>query len=160
MSGLTKTSSLTFLLEPSVSRRIVRFKKRGASLGLAASNAPELIWEVERGFSFDVLRRLASNTGLSLSVLASIVGIPDRTLARRRTAGKLAPEESERLLRISSIFEKSVELFEGDVAAAVNWLTTPKKALNNQPPLLYSRTEVGAREVENLIGRMEHGVFS
>jgi len=63
-------------------------------------------------------------------------------------------------LRISTIFEKSVELFDGDISAAVNWLTTPKKALNNQQPLTYSRTEIGAREVENLIGRLEHGVFS
>jgi putative toxin-antitoxin system antitoxin component (TIGR02293 family) len=64
------------------------------------------------------------------------------------------------LLRVSSLFEKSVDLFEGDVAAAVNWLTSPKKALNRQTPLLYARTEVGAREVEDLIGRLDHGIFS
>jgi putative toxin-antitoxin system antitoxin component (TIGR02293 family) len=87
-------------------------------------------------------------------------GIPERTLARRKTAGKLAPDESERLLRIANLFEKCVELFEGDVTAAVNWLTSPKKALNQERPLMYARTEFGAREVEDLIGRLEHGVFS
>jgi putative toxin-antitoxin system antitoxin component (TIGR02293 family) len=159
MSASTKTSSLAFL-EPNVSRRIVRFKKRGASLGLEASDTSGLIRQIEHGFSFDALQRLESNTGVNLSVLGSLIGIPERTLARRRAAGKLAPEESERLLRISGIFEKSVELFEGDLDGAVNWLTTPKKALGNQQPLMYSRTELGAREVENLIGRLEHGVFS
>jgi putative toxin-antitoxin system antitoxin component (TIGR02293 family) len=72
----------------------------------------------------------------------------------------LAPEESERLLRISSVFEKAVELFDDDVASAVQWLTTPKKALDGEMPLRYARTEPGAREVEGLIGRLEYGVFS
>ena len=141
-------------------RRVMRFRGRGASLGLGASDTAELIQQVESGFSFATLQTLEFNSGLALSLLASIIGIPQRTLARRQTAGKLAPDESERLLRVSNLFEKCVELFEGDVTAAVNWLTTPKKALNQERPLMYARTEFGAREVEDLIGRLEHGVFS
>ena len=136
------------------------FKRRGASLGLAVSDTPGLIQQIDAGFSFHTLLRLESYTGVYLSTLAMIIGIPERTMARRKAAGRLAPEESERLLRISGIFEKALELFEGDLEAAVNWLTTPKKALGNEQPLFYSRTELGAREVENLLGRIEHGVFS
>jgi len=145
--------------EPTV-RRVIRFRRRGASLGLGASNISDLMQQIEQGFSFEALLSLETNSGVSLTLLASVIGIPERTLARRRVAGKLAPEESERLLRVSNLFEKCVELFEGDVTAAVNWLTSPKKALKNQSPLLYARTELGAREVEDLIGRLEHGVFS
>jgi putative toxin-antitoxin system antitoxin component (TIGR02293 family) len=119
-----------------------------------------LISEVERGFSFSSLRELESRSGVSVSMIASIIGIPERTLARRRIAGRLTPEESERLLRVSTVFEKAVELFDGDVAAAVQWLMTSQKALGRKTPLTYVRTELGAREVENLIGRLEHGVFS
>jgi putative toxin-antitoxin system antitoxin component (TIGR02293 family) len=154
----TKTLRIAFL--PAGSRRVMRFRGRGASLGLGARNTAGLIQQIAHGFSFATLQTLESNSGLGLSLLASIIGIPERTLARRKTAGKLAPDESERLLRISNLFEKCVELFEGDVAAAVNWLTTPKKALNHEPPLMYARTEFGAREVEDLIGRLEHGVFA
>lgn len=93
-------------------------------------------------------------------MLATMIGIPERTLARRKTAGRLAPGESERLLRIANLFERCVELFDGDVAAAVNWLTTPNQALHQEAPLTAARTEFGAREVEDLIGRLEHGVFS
>ncbi len=141
-------------------RKAVSFRNRGASLGLGASDTSGLIRQIEAGFSFQTLLKLESHTGVNLSVLASLIGIPERTLARRKSTGKLAPEESERLLRISSIFEKAVELFDGEIEEAVNWLTTPKKALNNQQPLIYSRTELGAREVENLMGRIEYGVFS
>lgn len=141
-------------------RRVMRFRGRGASLGLRAGDTAELIQKVESGFSFATLKTLEFNSGLELSLLASIIGIPQRTLARRKAAGKLAPDESERLLRISNLFEKCVELFEGDVTAAAHWLTTPKKALNQETPLIYARTEFGAREAADLIGRLEHGVFS
>jgi putative toxin-antitoxin system antitoxin component (TIGR02293 family) len=141
-------------------RRVVHFRKRGASLGLDASDTPDLMKQIERGFSYQALLRLEANSGVSLALLASVIGIPERTLARRKTTGRFEPGESERLLRVSSLFEKCVDLFEGDVAAAVNWLTSPKKALNRQSPLLYARTELGAREVEDLIGRLDHGIFS
>lgn len=138
----------------------LRFRRRGASLGLTAGNVFDLIQQVESGLSFGALEALESNSGVELGLLASIIGIPERTLARRKIAGRLGPEESERLLRISTIFEKCVELFAGNVTAAVNWLTSPKKALNHFSPMALARTELGAKEVEDLIGRLEHGVFS
>jgi putative toxin-antitoxin system antitoxin component (TIGR02293 family) len=132
----------------------------GRTLGLRAENPGELIRQVERGFSFNALRSMESHSGISVARIAAIIGIPERTLARRKTEGRLSSDESERLLRISRIFENAVDLFEGDRTNALKWLTTPKKAFENQTPLEYSRTELGAREVENLMGRLEHGVFS
>jgi putative toxin-antitoxin system antitoxin component (TIGR02293 family) len=134
--------------------------ERGASLGLSASNSAELIQQVERGFSFKTLHTLESRSGLPGAALAGLVGIPERTLARRKSKGKFTPEESERLLRLGTVFEQAVELFEGDRAAALRWLTAPRKALEGKTPLAYARTELGAREVEDLIGRLEHGVVS
>ena len=130
------------------------------SLGLAVSRTPELLRYLERGLSFRALESFSTRSGMAIPVVASLIGIPERTMARRRSAGKLSPDESERLLRISTVFEKAVDLFEGDVPSAVVWLKSPRKELDNQTPLAYSRFEVGARDVENLIGRLEHGVFS
>jgi putative toxin-antitoxin system antitoxin component (TIGR02293 family) len=144
----------------SSARRSIRSRLRGTALGLTAANPAELIRQLERGFSFKTMEALESRSGVALSQLATVIGIPGRTLARRRVSRRLTPEESERLLRISSVFEAAVDLFEGDAAAAVNWLNTPRKALGDRTPLAYARTEPGAREVENLIGRLEHGIFS
>ena len=141
-------------------RRNVRFRTRGASLGLSALRTDDLVSKIERGLPFKTLESLTALSGLPVTLVASVLGIPERTLARRKAAGRLAPDESERLLRVSTVFEHAVELFEGDVAGAVAWLTGPKKWLGHQTPLAYSRTEVGARYVEDLIGRLEHGVFS
>src|SRR6185437_16509879 len=116
-----------------------------SSLGFQVAHPTDLIPKIEEGFSF--------------AYTADIVGIPERTLARRKRENRLSSEESERLLRISKLFDDSLSLFDGDREAAVNWLRTPKKALRNQSPLHFARTEIGAREVEDLIGRIEHGVF-
>lgn len=141
-------------------RRRARYFPKGASLGLSAARTADLIRAVQRGLPFKALETFSAETGLAPSRIASVIEIPERTLARRRAAGRLAPDESERLLRVSNVFERAVELFEGDAAAAATWLTTPKKALGHRSPLAYSRFELGAREVENLIGRLEHGVFT
>ena len=157
MAVLAKTNAHD---RPKSERKESRFRNRGSSLGIQSSGTTELIEQLEAGFPFDALRKFESNSGVEANLLVSILAIPERTLARRRTAGRFAPDESERLLRISIVFERAVELFDGDVASAVQWLTTSKKALSGKTPLKYARTEPGAREVENLIGRVEHGVFS
>lgn len=160
--------NMSIIAEPPITKSVPKsklrsapaFKRRGNLLGLTATDTTDLIQQIDAGFSFSTLLELESKSGISLSLLTPVLGIPERTLARRRASGTLSSEESERLLRVSNIFEKCLELFEGDKSATVTWLTTPKKAFNSQTPLSYSRTELGAREVENLIGRIEHGVFS
>lgn len=131
-----------------------------SSLGFQVAHAIDLIPKIERGFAFSTLTNFVSASGLTIPYTANVIGIPERTLARRKKDNRLSPEESERLLRLSKLYDESLSLFDGDRAAAVNWLRTPKKALRNQSPLQFARTEIGAREVENLIGRIEHGVFS
>jgi putative toxin-antitoxin system antitoxin component (TIGR02293 family) len=119
-----------------------------------------LIRAVKQGFPFRALVDLAHASGVSLPDLALLSGIPERTLARRRSTKRLNAEESERVLRYAMIFEKTAAMFEGDLAEAREWLRQPKKALAGESPLEYATTELGAREVENLIGRIEHGIFS
>jgi putative toxin-antitoxin system antitoxin component (TIGR02293 family) len=120
----------------------------------------ELIDEVKSGFSFSTLRKFEHASGFPMTLIAQVLQIPPRTLARRRASGRLDSQESERLLRIALLFEKAVALFEGNSAAARDWMTRPVRALGYQQPLMYAQTEVGAREVEQVIGRLEHGVFT
>ncbi len=49
---------------------------------------------------------------------------------------------------------------EGDEDAALRWLKTPLPILGGESPLAHARTEAGGREVELLMGRIEHGVYS
>ncbi|MDB5322858.1 MAG: hypothetical protein JWN40_4489 [Phycisphaerales bacterium] len=147
----------TTFLKPSRARRA---RVGGSSLGIAASGLHDLISRVEAGFPFGAIEKFRKASGLAVGTIAGLVLIPERTLARRRATGRLSPDESERLLRIATVFEKALDLFEGDVVAARRWLSTPKRALDGATPLNFARTEIGGREVEALIGRLEHGVFS
>ena len=54
---------------------------------------------------------------------------------------------------------KAALLFEGDADAARRWLRAPQTALGGEPPLGLASTEVGSRQVEDLITQLEHGVF-
>ena len=71
----------------------------------------------------------------------------------------LPVEAFERLFRIARLYDKAVELFE-DPQMARKWLKEPSWALGDVIPLQYADTELGAQEVEDLLGRIEHGVFT
>ncbi len=115
---------------------------------------------MEKGLAFQALERFQKNTGLSTIDLAQVVAIKMRTLHRRKERGRLEPDESDRLLRVSRVFGKALELFEGDADAARQWLSTPVSALGGKRPMVLAKTDLGAREVEALIDRLEHGVLT
>ena len=129
-------------------------------LGLDPMDTPQLVERVEEGLSFGELEHLRQNMGLSREEMAGLVQVRPRTLDRRKKEGRLHLEESDRLLRASRIFGRAIALFEGDGEGALGWLSSPQRALGGAVPLEMARTEIGAREVEGLIGRLEHGVFS
>jgi putative toxin-antitoxin system antitoxin component (TIGR02293 family) len=127
-------------------------------LGLEYFDLPNVLKAVEKGFTFSTFERLMRNMAVPSDRLAEIVGIPRRTLARRKIETRFTAEESERLLRGARVFAMTLRLFDGDRDAAVEWLLTLQIALGEAPADLL-HTEVGARDVERVIGALEHGVF-
>ena len=144
----------------SVSRREQKSTTRGSSIGLKDVTTLKVIETIKAGLPYKSIETFHEYTELPVQTIAEAVQIPPRTLVRRKSTGKFQPDESERLLRMSTVFEKAVELFEGERDAAMRWLTTPQPALDNATPFDFARTELGAREVEDLIGRLEHGVYT
>jgi len=132
----------------------------GRILGLKEMNLASLIRLVGKGLPWSTVPAFARVSGFSQQELAEFLGTPARTFARRRISGTLDPAESERLLRLAEIFDAALSLFGGDRDGARQWLTAPVRGLGNARPIDYARTELGAREVRNLIGRLEDGVFS
>ena len=130
------------------------------TLGLNVFDSVQLVRRIKEGFPFSYLVRFQKSTALSWESIAQIVAIPKRTLARRQHGGRLQPEESDRVWRASTIFDMAVDLFEGDTVAAMKWLQSPQAGLGGEIPLEFASTEVGMREVENLIGRLEYGVVT
>ncbi len=131
-----------------------------ALLGIETEGYLKLVKRVETGLPFAAFERVGRVSGLSTEELRSAIRLAPRTLARRRKENRLSPEESDRLVTVSRILSLAIKLFEGDISAALTWITSPNKALGGMTPLSAASTEVGSREVEALIGRLEHGVFT
>jgi putative toxin-antitoxin system antitoxin component (TIGR02293 family) len=132
----------------------------GRSLGLKVKSRKVLIREIKKGLEVSRLRHLSKEINIQERELAKFAAIPPRTLARRKEIGRLSSDESDRLTRISMLFDEAVNLFDGDRAKASSWFLSPKKALGGSSPIEFSETEPGTLEVRDLIGRIEHGVFS
>lgn len=128
-------------------------------LGIHQRNPLTITRLVNRGLAIDALESFQRKTKLSTTDLAEVVAIKTRTLHRRKKEGRLEPQESDRLVRFSRVFGKALELFEGDSDVARRWLSTPLEALGGERPLALAKTDVGAREVEALIDRLEQGVL-
>lgn len=128
-------------------------------LGLKTRDAGELHSRLEAGLSYMALERLRQVLDVSVTTLSrDLLKIPARTLARRRKAKRLHADESDRLMRLARVVGLAIHLFEGDLHEARAWLLAPQGALGGRRPLEFATSEVGAREVENLIGRLEHGI--
>ncbi|MEZ8612502.1 antitoxin Xre/MbcA/ParS toxin-binding domain-containing protein [Vibrio sp. 10N.222.51.C8] len=57
------------------------------------------------------------------------------------------------------VFQAALALF-GSEEAANQWLKHPVRGLGNKRPIDLRSTAEGTKAVLNLIGRLEHGVFS
>lgn len=106
---------------------------------------------------FDTLREML---GLSVDQMAAKIGVSVATLSRRRAKQQpLDRDHSDRLMRYARLYWQAVDYFGGDTATARAWLARPARGLSGRSPLEFAETEMGGREVEDLIGRLEHGVY-
>lgn len=119
----------------------------------------QMIRSIEDGLPISNFKKLQDSLDLPDKDLAKYIRIPKSTLALRKKKGKFSFEESERLFRLQRLFQKALDVFK-DADLAKKWLKEDAYGLGDIPPLEYAATEIGAREVEDLLGRIEHGVFS
>jgi putative toxin-antitoxin system antitoxin component (TIGR02293 family) len=132
----------------------------GANLGSPYGSQLEADRLARAGLPVAAVAALQEASGLTLERIKQVARISEGSFARRRASGKLSPDESERLLRLGRVIEQAVRLFDGDRDAARGWLESPIPSLADHRPLELVQTEPGSREVEDLIGRISHGIVS
>jgi putative toxin-antitoxin system antitoxin component (TIGR02293 family) len=117
-----------------------------------------LVEQIRHGLPMAEFRALIELLDVPEEDLGRLVGISPATLHRRKKSRRLAMPESERIVRFARLFGLAMEVF-GSQEAAREWLKMPNPGTAGETPLSYADTEFGAREVENLLGRLDHGVF-
>ncbi len=119
----------------------------------------KLIHAVRAGLPVQELKDMQVSLDVPMERLGAMLGLSKATLHRRRSGGRLGSTESDRIVRFARLMGKAVEVMESNENAR-KWLNSPQVGLGGAMPLDYAETEVGAREVEDLLGRIEHGVYS
>ena len=126
---------------------------------LGEPEAAYMIGKVRDGLPLAEFHSLRDLLGLTEERLAGLLGMSRATLHRRKGDGTLDRSASDRLVRFARLFLRASDVL-GSEKSARSWLAAPAIAFHGECPLDFADTEVGAREVEALLGRIEHGVFS
>ncbi|HXR06002.1 MAG TPA: antitoxin Xre/MbcA/ParS toxin-binding domain-containing protein [Candidatus Acidoferrum sp.] len=134
-------------------------RRPAGKIAASAFSPSKLIEAIQMGLPVWELGDLQTMLDVPMERLVPMLGMSKATLHRRKAGGKLAPAESDRVVRFARLMGKAVEVMESEDNAR-QWLTSPQLGLGGAIPLDYARTEVGAREVEDLLGRIEYGVYS
>ncbi len=140
-------------------RAVVRELGGEGALGRALSTDRDLHEAIREGFRPAVVDELMRASGLTLKELADALDLSPRSLQRRRRSGRLARYESDRLYRLARIVALADESL-GGRDRAVRWLKRPNRALGGVAPIAAIDTEPGARQVENILGRIAYGGIS
>ena len=127
--------------------------------GRLLKNEKDLREAIRSGFPPATVERVMQNSGMTLKELASSLDLSERSLQRRKREGKLAQTESDRLYRLARIVALAKH-YMGDEEIATSWLREPNQALGGVVPLDLVDTELGARSVENILGRIAYGGIS
>jgi putative toxin-antitoxin system antitoxin component (TIGR02293 family) len=129
-------------------------------LGRSVKNLTDLAELVREGLPASSVLALAQKLDLGNAALSRKLGIPQRTMTRRLSQhSRLSAAESDRTVRLARVYATAVEMI-GNQEKAVEWLRTPNRALAGERPLDQLDTDLGAREVEDVLGRIAYGVYS
>lgn len=128
--------------------------------GVRAGGRPAIINKVRHGLKYMAVNHLQKKLNLSDKEVSHYLSIPLSTLYRRKKDNRLQMDESDRIIRLARLTDQAMNLMDGDEDAMREWMLTPQEILGDESPLEHAITELGARDVEDLIGRLKHGVFS
>jgi putative toxin-antitoxin system antitoxin component (TIGR02293 family) len=106
------------------------------------------------------LDALKQHVALSDAELAQLIGVSEKTLSRARAGqDRLDPVASDRLYRVGRLVVLASEVLES-AEAGVHWLKRAQVGLGGAVPLNFMTTDAGSTEVERLLLRIEHSVYS
>ncbi|MGE6197350.1 antitoxin Xre/MbcA/ParS toxin-binding domain-containing protein [Aeromonas media] len=117
--------------------------------------------ETLAGFSYDIVKKLSIMIQIDEITICQLANISYVTLTKRKIQRKnvLSSEQSMRLYIFIRTLDAALQLFDGDVSAAIKWLKSPSRALGDESPILMLSTPPGVEAVMDLIGQIKHGII-
>ena len=132
----------------------------GASLMMPINSEFDLITVGEKGVSKASIDELGNYLGISRKSLAEdIFDLSVKTLERKGAKEKLDKRTSAHALEIAKVLQHAFEVFE-DEEKVKRWINKEHKALNGLKPVALFSTLTGLNMVNDILGRIEEGVYS
>ena len=128
-------------------------------LDLPSSQPIDWIGLARHGVSKQLMLSVQEQLELSQKEMATLLHLTPRTIQRMKEEQLLPPAASGQLLELLRLYRRATDVL-GDAPRARRWLRTPVTALNNTPPVSLLDTPAGIQWVFDILGRIEHGVFS
>jgi putative toxin-antitoxin system antitoxin component (TIGR02293 family) len=119
----------------------------------------DLIELSSKGVTKDALLRLASSLSMSISEMAKLLPVTERTIQRYKPKQRFNRVVSEQVLQIAEVTVRGVKVF-GDRKKFLSWMKSSSPALGNRTPASLLRSRFGTEVVLDELGRIEHGVIS
>lgn len=120
----------------------------------------DFIHIASKGVNANVVKNFRSYFDLSRDSLADMLNISAPTLYRWTKLNKILERNySIKIFEITDLFLYGIEVF-GDKENFFKWLNLPNTALGGLEPLELIEIPGGISKIRDVIGRIEHGVYS
>jgi putative toxin-antitoxin system antitoxin component (TIGR02293 family) len=111
------------------------------------------------GVTYELYCKLIDMTGFNLESLAELLHVNSRTLRRLDDTKHLSLDLSEKVLELTRLYQIGLDVF-GDLSILQSWIDSPLTALGDKTPRSFLDTSFGIEVVRDVLGRIEHGVYS
>jgi putative toxin-antitoxin system antitoxin component (TIGR02293 family) len=113
----------------------------------------------EKGVNKEALLRLAKYLDLSVSQIAALLPVTQRTIQRYSRNHRFNQAVSEHILQITEVALRGANVF-GSRDKFITWMKSDSPALGNRTPASLLGSRFGAELVLDELGRIEYGVVS
>ncbi|MFD2934678.1 type II RES/Xre toxin-antitoxin system antitoxin [Spirosoma flavum] len=125
----------------------------------ASLTALQLIDRSRQGLAGAETGHVAGLLGVTDKEMARLLNQSVATFHRQANVQQLDAATSERLLLLTRLATYGATVFQ-DKGKFTRWLRRPLRLLNDRSPLDLLDSSTGVQLVEDIVGRIEYGVFS
>lgn len=119
----------------------------------------DLVRLSRKGIKKSALGNISSALNITMKELAKLLPVTERTLQRRAANSLLNSTTSQQAILLGQLITRGTEIF-GNREVFQQWVRQSNKALGNYTPLDIMDTAIGIQLVIDILGRLEHGVYS
>jgi len=118
-----------------------------------------IIATLDQGLAGSHIDPLVNQLGVTLKEFADLLGVAERTLHRFRKATLLDRAIAERIVLMEALVKHGLDVFDGDQPVFARWLRHALGELNQRPPLHWLTTATGIRLVDEVLTRIDYGIY-